>query len=220
MSILELTKKGRISIENVYKYMMSPRDLTLSLLQKLKDQELIFLNGGFLEISEQQRLNLATYAIALGADVERTCSLLSWREFEEVAAIAFAANGYQVKRNVRFKHEGRRYEVDVLGFKKPVILCADCKHWYRMGWSNVERIVEKHVERIYAFAEYITSFADKLGLASWGTFKVFPVVLSLISSRFKFCKGVPVVPILQLQNFLSQMSTCIEDLKYFEKSVA
>lgn len=56
---------------------------------------------GFLETSEQQRLNLAMYAIALGADVEQTCSLLSWQEFEEVAVIAFEAKRYQVKSNVR-----------------------------------------------------------------------------------------------------------------------
>lgn len=118
MSVLELTKKGQILIENVYNGIRFPRDITCNLLQKLKDQELIFFNEDFLETSEHQRLNLAIHAIALGADIERTCSLLSWQEFEKVAVMAFELSGYCVKKNVRFKHKGRRYEVDVLGFKK------------------------------------------------------------------------------------------------------
>lgn len=89
-----------------------------------------------------------------------------------------------------------------------------------MCQSKVGRIVEMHVERTYAFAESITSFTDELELASWSMAKIVPVVLSLISSKFKFCEGVPIVPILQLQNFLSQVLACVEELKYFEKSVA
>lgn len=205
ISVLELTKKGRVLIEDVYKGIGFPRDLTFNLLQKLKYQGLIFFNEEFLETSEYQRLNLAIHAVALGADIERTCSFLSWQEFEKVAVIAFKLNGYYVKKNLRFKHKGQRYEVDILGFKKPIILCVDCKQWRRMCQSWIGRIVEKHVERTCAFAESITLFTDELELASWSTAKIVPVVLTLISGKFKFYERVPVVPILQLQNFLSQV---------------
>jgi len=39
-----------------------------------------------------------------------------------------------------------------------------------------------------------------------------PVVLSLIVNESKFFEGVPIVPILQLQDFLNHLPTCTDSL--------
>jgi hypothetical protein len=43
------------------------------------------------------------------------------------------------------------------------------------------------------------------------------VILSLFPSSFKFCDNVPIVPVLQLQDFLIQLPAQVESLMYFVK---
>ncbi len=104
--------------------------------------------------------------------------------------------------------------------KDPLRFCVDCKHWHRgMYPSALKKIVEKQVERAFALAESVNAF-ERLGCAAWSKVKVVPAVLSLVPSRFKFYGGVPVVPIFQLQDFLSQLPVHVDKLKYFEKSLS
>jgi hypothetical protein len=51
----------------------------------------------------------------------------------------------------------------------------------------------------------------------WNKAKFVPVILSLIPSSLKFYDDVPVVPVLQLQDFLAQLPAQVESLTYFVK---
>jgi hypothetical protein len=42
--------------------------------------------------------------------------------------------------------------------------------------------------------------------------------LILAPSTFKFCDRVPIVPVLQLQDFLNQLPLELESLNYFQKN--
>ncbi|MGC9345430.1 MAG: hypothetical protein ACP5ER_01375 [Candidatus Bathyarchaeales archaeon] len=154
----------------------------------------------------------------LGADLERVSSFLDWKEFENIAAVAFERNGYTVNKNLRFRHAGRRWEIDIVGCKKPIVVCADCKHWHHgMYPSAIRRIVEEQVERTSALAEYLPVLAGKIECASWGRVELVPAVLSLVTARFKFYNNVPIIPVLQLQDFLSQLPAYVDLLKHFSK---
>lgn len=217
ITILKLTSNGPILNEQIYKNVKVTHNVALNLLKKLEKEGLIYFHNNFLEADSFQRLRLAVYAVRLGADLEHVCSFLGWREFERVAVVAFERNGYEVVENLRFKHAGRRWEIDVVGFKKPLVVCVDCKHWCKGIYpSALKKIVEKQVERAFAFAEYASTF-EKFSCAAWDKVKVVPAVLSLVPSRFKFYGGVPVVPIFQLQDFLDQLPAHVDRLKFFEK---
>jgi len=220
ITILKLTGNGSILNEQIYKDVKIPHNVALNLLKKLEKEGLIYFHNNLLEADSFQRLRLAVYAVQLGADLECVCSFLGWREFERVAVMAFERNGYEVVENLRFKHAGRKWEIDVVGLKKPLVVCLDCKHWRRGLYpSALKKIVERQVERTFAFAESMNAF-ERFGFAAWGRVKFVPAVLSLIPSRFKFYSGVPVVPIFQLQDFLSQLPTHVDSLKHFEKSLS
>ena len=220
IAILKLTGNGSILNEQIYKDVRVPHNVALNLLKKLEKEGLIYFHNNLLEADSFQRLRLAVYAVQLGADLEYVCSFLGWREFERVAVMAFERNGYEVVENLRFKHAARKWEIDVVGLKKPLVVCVDCKHWRKGLYpSALKKIVERQVERTFAFAESMNAF-ERFSFAAWGRVKFVPAVLSLIPSRFKFYSGVPVVPIFQLQDFLSQLPAHVDSLKHFGKSLS
>ena len=219
ISLLKLTKKGAVLTESVKRDARIPSATTRKMLQKLQNEGLIYLKKDSVEAESSGRLKLAVKAASLGADVERISNLLCWQEFEEITAFALKSNGYEVSNNVRFKNASRRWEIDVVGSKKPLVICIDCKHWqHAITPSALKRIVNSQVERTRALADSLPNIALKLECIKWGEAKFIPSVLSLIPSSFKFCYEVPIVPVLQLQDFLNQIPVYIESIKYFPKT--
>jgi Holliday junction resolvase-like predicted endonuclease len=218
ISILKLTRDGPISNKLVNKDAKIPQQIAEKLLRKLQNGGLVYVQKNVVEADSLQRLKLAVYAIHLGADMENVSGFLRWQEFENMAAVAFEQNNYIVTKNLRFKHAGRRWEIDVVGCRKPIAVCVDCKHWHRGLYpSALKRIVEEQVERTFAFAESLSSLVGKIECASWDNMKLIPAVLSLVTGRFKFYDNVPVVAVLQLQDFLGQLPAYADSLKHFPK---
>jgi len=218
ISILKLTRDGPVSNKLVNKDAKIPQQIAEKLLRKLQNEGLIYVQRNAVEANSLQRLKLAVHAINLGADIENISSFLQWQEFENMAAIAFERNGYSVKKNLRFKHAGRRLEIDIVGCRKPIAICVDCKHWHRgLHPSALKKIVKEQVERTFVLAESLPSLAGKIECASWDNVKLVPAVLSLVTGRFKFYDNVPIVAVLQLQDFLSQLPAYADSLKHFTK---
>jgi Holliday junction resolvase-like predicted endonuclease len=217
-SILKLTVKGSVSRECINKDAKIASGIALKLLKQLQNDGMVYLRGDMIEADGSCRLKLAVKAVALGADVERISDFLRWQEFEDLAAIALERNGYIVAKNVRFKHAGRKREIDIVGCKKPLVICIDCKHWRRgMSPSALTKIAEAQVERTWALAESLPNVRLEIECAKWDKTKLVPAVLVLVTGCFKFYDKVPIVPVLQLQDFLSQLPAYVESLKYFPK---
>ena len=218
ISLLKLTKDGPVLVETVNNDAKIASDIVIKLLESLQKQGLVYLKDGFLKVDSDGRLMLAVKSVSMGADIERVSTFFSWQEFEEIATFALEKNGYAAIKNVRFKNEGKRWEIDAVGCRKPLVLCVDCKHWHRgLKPSGLKRIVEAQVKRTHALLNTLPAVSLKLECAKWKKAKFVPVILSLIPSSFKFYDNVPVVPILQLQDFLMQLPVQIESLKYFTK---
>jgi len=221
ISILKLTKNRPIGIELVRKDAKMPSAIAEDLIRKLQNNGLLYLQNKLVEVNSLKRLKLAVHAIELGGDVERVSGFLDWKEFENIAAIAFERNGYSVARNLRFKHAGRRWEMDIIACKKPIVACVDCKHWHHgMYPSAIRRAVKEQVERTCALAESMPKLTEKIDCASWNRVKLLPAVLSLTAVRSKFYNKVPIVPVLQLQDFLNQLPAYVDSLKHFSKRLA
>jgi Holliday junction resolvase-like predicted endonuclease len=221
ISLLKLTKEGSVLIKDVNKDSKIASDIVRKLLEKLQNEGLLYLKDETVEVDSDVRLRLAVKAASLGGDVEHVSAFLCWQEFEDIAALALERNGYIVGKNVRFKHGKRRWEIDVVGCRKPLVLCVDCKHWRRgLTSSALKRIVEAQVERARALADTLPSVSLKFECDKWNRAKFVPVILSLIPCSFKFYGNVPIVPILQLQDFLGQLPAQVEALTYFVKEIS
>jgi len=218
ISLLKLTKDKPVLIEAVKKDSKIASDIIRKLLEKLQNEGLVYLKDSAFEISSANRLRLAVKAASLGADIEHISAFFSWQEFEDIAALAFERNGYIVTKNLRFKHAGRRWEIDVVGCRKPLVLCMDCKRWlHGVKPSALKKIVEAQVERVHALADTLPNAELKVECVKWNKARFVPVILSLFPSSLKFYDNVPVVPVLQLQDFLMQLPAQVESVTYFVK---
>jgi Holliday junction resolvase-like predicted endonuclease len=221
ISILKLSKGEPVLHELVKMDAKVPSRVLERLLQTLQDEGLVYLLDGCLQTSALQRVRLAVRALERGADRERVSGFLEWQEFERIAAVALETHGYRVKTNLRFRQGGRRWEMDIVGCCKPLVVCVDCKHWrHGLYPSMFRRAVDEQVKRTMAFSESLPNPTVRVECASWKEARFVPVVLSLLPARFKFHNGTPVVPILQLQDFLAQLPMSLDSLRCFEKTQA
>ncbi len=217
ISLLKLTKDEEILIECIKRDTKISYKIVRKMLKQLQSEGLIHLKNDFVETESASRLKLAVKAVSLGVDVETVSTFLRWQEFEEIAAIALERNGYATYKNVRFKHVGHRYEIDIIGCRKPLVLCVDCKRWQRgVKPSSLKRIVKAQVERVGALVDMLPNPKLKVECVKWNKAKFIPMILAFIPSSSKFYENVPVVPVLQLQDFLRQLPAYVESLMYFK----
>jgi hypothetical protein len=219
ISLLKLTKESPVLTGNVKGDAKLPTSTMEFLLKKLQSEGLIDYDGESIGISSDNRLKLAVKAASLGGDVERVSNLLCWQEFEAMAVFALKNNGFSVSKNVRFTHAGRKWEIDAVGCKKPLVVCIDCKHWQRaISPSVLGKVADAQAERAKALAEALPNVKVKLECVCWSRAQFVPAILSLIQGSFKFYDNIPIVPVLQLQDFLYQLPAYMYSLKSYSKS--
>ena len=126
ISFLKLTKGGPVEIKDLSSESQIPRQLVHETLTSLR-LGIVEADGHSISGGPEQRLRAAHKAVELGADIERVCRFLTWSEFEDISVMAFEANDFKVKKHFRFSGSGRRWEIDILAAKRPIVACADCK---------------------------------------------------------------------------------------------
>jgi hypothetical protein len=219
VSLLKLTKEKPALVEHVNIDARVPSLTSRNFMAKMQNEGLIYLRQDTVQADSASRITLAVKAISLGADVELVGNLLRWQEFEKITAFALKNYRYTVKNNVRFTYSGHRNEVDVVGCNKPLVVCIDCKHWqHAISASMLRKIVDAQAERARALADSLPNPKLDLECTRWKEAKFLPAVLSLMPSSIKFCDKVPIVPILQLQDFLNHLTVHIESLKYYQRT--
>jgi Holliday junction resolvase-like predicted endonuclease len=206
LSLLNLTKDAPASISALKKECRMPESILKTVLEGLKVEELVQLRGDQIEASTIQRIQIALKILALGGDFEEVARSLGWLEFENIVALTFEENGYVVKRHLRFSSQGRRWEIDLLALRKPLLVLVECKHWlHGLGASSVKKTVEEHLSKTWAFVDELPRLRREIDLSGWPHATAIPILVSLTQSPFRFYEKVPVVAVLQLPSFLSDL---------------
>lgn len=217
VAILKSTQeKDSALIEDICEEARAPRANVLEILDRLRGSRLLSMNGDKVFVNKERRLKIAVKSISLGADIERVARFLTWSEFEQFSRESLEVNGFMVTTNFRFKWLGRMWEIDLIGAKKPLVISADCKHW-RHGWSESASIkaAKNQVERTRALADASGRIKSKVGIDGWEYAYFVPVVLSLHPSQHKFYDKTPIVPILQISDFLQNLIAHLNEVNHF-----
>lgn len=220
IAILKHTNTGNAKKNTVVKEANVPVSVANNILTDLRELNFIEFEKDVIELTSNQRINLAIHAINQGTDVERVCKVLEWKEFENFTATAFEKNNFAVKRRFRFKSAQRRWEIDVLAYSEPNIVCVDCKRW-RRGWGNsaINRMAAAQAQRTEVLSKNLQDIQHNIDLTAWRKAILFPVILSLYPGPVKFYNKVPVVPILQLQNFLDEFQGHKKEIAHFYSKI-
>jgi Holliday junction resolvase-like predicted endonuclease len=217
VQLLKHTNNKSTTLEELVKKTNIPLDQSIKLLTRLSEKGLIDHNYELIKLSSSKRIELAIYSISMGTDIEKICSVLHWKEFENFTANILQKNNYLIKHNFRFKASQRRWEIDIIAYNRPIILCIDCKRW-RKNWSNsnITRIAQSQDIRTKAFANSLPSLQKKITLKNWKKAIIFPAILSLFPGQMKIKKMIPIIPILSFQNFLAEFIGNTSQLKYYK----
>lgn len=216
ITLLKLTQKGPVDFKELVEKTCLPLVSVRKNLGQLIASNLIKITDDKIEVSSEQRISLAIDAIKIGVDPEAACRFLRWQEFEDVATIALEKNGYVAFKRFRFKLGDRRGEIDVLGFREPLILCIDCKHWKRT-WQRGAMIkaIEAQFQRVKSLSNVDSPFWGKMKIGKWIEAYLVPVVLTLSEAPFNFYKRVPAVPIFRFGSFIQELPGNIDKVAIF-----
>jgi hypothetical protein len=186
-------------------------------LLELREAGVIALTGDEIRVTSEQRMRIAELAILTGADSERVARELRWQEFEGLAANILDVEGYATVRHFVFRNSVRKYEIDVLGAKEPLVLCVDCKHWH-YGWApnRIMAAARNQMVRVLCLSEAYGSYGRKLRIAGWRSVQLLPIVLTLADVSSKLLDGVPIVSTLRLRDFLCEVNPWDERLRFVD----
>ena len=187
------------------------------LLVKLQEVGAVTLKDEEAHVTPEQRMRIAELAISKGADPENVARELRWQEFERLVAYILGREGYATANHFIFRHAARKYEIDVLGAKEPMVLCVDCKHWHH-AWapSKIMAAARNQLLRVQSLSEVFAFYEKKHRIAGWRSVRLLPIVLTLADVSLKLMDGVPIVSALRFRDFLCQVSPWIETLRFVD----
>ena len=218
VTILRETEKTlRCQVEKIAAGMGIGKAGTLELLCKLQCQDLMSLDDEEVVIMPEQRMRIAMLAVAQGSDPEAVSRRLRWQEFEFLADRVLTQNGYDTRTHFVFKHEGHRFEIDVLGAKEPLLLCIDCKHW-QYGWapSRITAAVRNQLLRVTSLSQSFRQLEVRLGTSHWKSVRMLPVLVTLADVSSRIVSGVPTVSALRFGTFLSEIDPWVGQLRFVD----
>lgn len=141
-----------------------------------------------------------------GVPLEEALKNLGWRDFEGVVSDAFEASGFRTLRNLRFSHNKKRYEIDVVAMERPRLVLADCKHWgLRSGKSSALKTACLAQLRRAVDLGKKAHEVPGIDIGLWGEATIVPCIVTLHEERIIENGGVLVVPLSRLNSFIEEL---------------
>ena len=163
------------------------------------------------EIEVRNRISLAEILVKAGRSAESLSARLSWREFERFCRNVLEENGFQVRSNLRFTQNRKRYEIDLVAAKRPYLLFIDCKHWRLGGRSRYLKAAQKQQLRMEAALkkESVIGIRAETRLSS---FQRMSLIVSLGDVSANSFQTIPVVSIFRFNSFLMGLDQFFDEL--------
>lgn len=201
-SVRDLASKARFSTQ-----------MTADIINRLSMYGLLISEHETIIVNRVNRIQLAIEAVNNGMDWERICRTLGFREFEDITAEAFRANNFKVYSRFIFRHAGRRFEIDVVGQRRHIIICADCKHWSRgMSIGQLFQAVKKQAERTQTLVKDAQICKNRFNVTNESEILFIPIIITLGNPKNRMIERVPIVPVLALRSFLAEFDLNLKSL--------
>jgi len=212
--LLRLTRNRKVlRIEQFVGHFPIGPNLVEELVWELESKGLVDIRDGVVSIQSRNRLALALELISRGTDPELVSKALAWGEFESLVSKILELCEYSALGHVVVKDGRKRFEIDVVAARKPVILCVDCKHWKR-SWLRAaySEIAKRQVERSRVLG-LPDNLRRRVAVDGWKWADLFPVVVTLAATPIVMCGDVPVVSVYKFGSFLREFGSHQQVLK-------
>lgn len=158
--------------------------------------------------------------IKLGVSPEKAVALLHWKGFEKLCERGLEINSFHTKRNIRFKVEGRKHEIDVLAWDSDIIMALDCKMWSKGRSPRAYKVMEaadKQYKRSEALKQALEIGKIEGLKIEEGKSVIVPCVVTWLDFGVALSKkGVPIVPLSKLPSFLNDIRSMIDEVAVLE----
>lgn len=133
--------------------------------------------------------------------LEEILAKRDWKFFENFVETLLKIHGFKTKKHVRVKIEGKRREIDIIGYNDLFVLVVECKRWGKGRYkiSSLKKEAKKHKERI-SLVKTFSLFRKK---------KFVGIVVTLFEEGITNVDGIFFVPIWKLNRFLLDLTSLI-----------
>jgi hypothetical protein len=161
-------------------------------------------------LTNSARFKLAFEAVRQGG-LQQAARALTWQEFEAFTEECLQTVGFDTQKGLIVKDDSRRWQIDVVAKKSPMILAVDCKHWESPGYESKLSNAAEHQK--LALQALIRQMAARGEVGREGLLAL-PMILTLFEPRARVVGGVVVVSIEQLGDFLERVSPFSSELPF------
>src|SRR5437773_8376524 len=162
------------------------------------------------QLTYSARFELAFEAVR-HEGLQQVARALSWQEFEDFTEECLQAVGFDTQKGIIVKDDSRRWQIDVIAKKGPMILAVDCKHWESPAYLSKLRNAAEHQKlAVQALLEHMAA-RGQVGIEG---ILALPTILTLFEPRSRVVDGVVVVSIEQFADFLEGVSPFSSELPF------
>lgn len=190
---------GGLSVKDFSMATQTSEDLAKEILDNYMQNGIGRYEEGQIHFDDSDRLKTSIFAINMGAAIDEISRLLSWQDFESLAAEILEKREFETVKNVILTKP--RMQIDVVGVKSDVAILVDCKHWKNMTQSALQSAVKKQIER------------TKQYLSKEDVRAAIPAIVTLYQHDIQFIDRVPIIPIHQLDSFCDEFYGNLEKLQ-------
>jgi hypothetical protein len=163
-------------------------------------------------LTNSARFKLAFEAVRHGG-LQQVARALTWQEFEAFTEECLQTVGFDTQKGLIVKDDSRRWQIDVIAKKSPMILAIDCKHWESPGYESKLSHAAEHQK--LALQALIRQMAAR-GEAGRERLLALPMILTLFEPRTRTIGEVVVVSIEQFADFLEGVSPFSSELPFIQ----
>ena len=161
-------------------------------------------------LTTSARFKLAFEAVRHGG-LQQVARALTWQEFEAFTEECLQAVGFDTQKGLIVKDDSRRWQIDVIAKKSPMILAIDCKHWESPGYESKLSHAAEHQK--LALQALIQQMAER-GEVGREELVALPMILTLFEPRARLVGGVVILSIEQFADFLERVSPFSSELPF------
>ncbi|MHA2253206.1 MAG: restriction endonuclease [Candidatus Kariarchaeaceae archaeon] len=175
------------------------------------------------ERSSFTKEDLFLAAIQSGCTIEQITKYITWNDFEQLVAAIFSQAGWESVTNFRFFGQGpqnkerKRFEIDVLVWKKPYVGIIDCKRYSTTSQSLIRNAVDKQKERGFELFEMIPIIHDspEIVWSHWDKAIIFPMIVTWRNHNLTFHDEVLICATSSLLDLLANFSSYVHSDDWF-----
>jgi hypothetical protein len=167
-------------------------------------------SGQVVCLSPEGRLRLAMEIARVGGPGV-AARALTWQEFERFSENCLEEAGFEAKRNVTVKGEGRAWQIDVVGFRGELVLAIDCKHWNTPSYLSRFKLAASHQRQ--ATSHLLTTLNEKTAEGTKG-WQALAVILTVREPPALLSEDTVLVSVEKLPGFLSGVTPYDETLPF------